>query len=151
MSTRIVRSPQASPPSVPEPRARHAMPASLRAAVPLLVLALAIVGALGVARGLGDGARRALLIETRTVPPEGALEFSDSPAEATRFFAERDEVTIRIPRDMLVAELLALYHLGNRADVRAALSEQLNASRDDDLLREGEELTIRLTPAREGQ
>lgn len=115
----------------------------------MLLLALAVVLVLGAARGLGEGVRRAALIETRTSPPETGLEFSDSPAEAVRFFAERDEVTIRIPRDMTVAELLALYHLGNRPDVRSALREQLNATDETDLLREGEELTIRLTPARE--
>jgi hypothetical protein len=149
MSTRIVPSPPASPPVRPAPEQGSAWPRSWRAAVPALLLALAVVLALGVARGLGATVRRAALIETRLSPPESGLEFSDSPAEAVRFFAERDEVTIRIPRDMTVAELLALYHLGNRPDVRTALREQLNASDDADLLREGEELTIRLTPTRE--
>lgn len=149
MSTRIVPSRPATPPTRPSPHERSRWPRSWRGAVPALLLALAIVLALGAARGLGDPVRRAALIETRTSPPETGLEFSDSPAEAVRFFADRDEVTIRIPRDMTVADLLALYHLGNRPDVRSALREQLNASDDADLLREGEELTIRLTPARE--
>lgn len=149
MSTRIVPSKPAQPAVRPAPEERSTWPRAWRASVPALLLVLAVVLALGAARGLGEPVRRAALIETRTSPPETGLEFSDSPAEAVRFFADRDEVTIRIPRDMTVAELLAIYHLGNRPDVRAALREQLNATEDADLLREGEELTIRLTPATE--
>ena len=148
MSTRIV--PRTGAPPVPAQEIRTHRPVPWRALVPALLLALMVVVVLGAARGLGAAIRRAALIETRITPPESGLEFSDSPTEATRFFADRDEVTIRIPRDITVAEFLALYHLGNRPDVRAALREQLDATEDTDLLREGEELTIHLTPVREG-
>ena len=82
--------------------------------------------ALGLASLVGPKTRSALLIEVETVP-RSDLSFRDSPAEATRFFAVRDTVTVVVPRDMTVGAFLALYHLETSAPARAALSEQLGA------------------------
>jgi len=108
---------------------------------------LGLVAALGVASLVGDEVRSALLVEVET-EPVAELSYRDAPEEAARFFAERDTVTVAVPRDMSVADFLALYHLETNPAAREALRDQLGAVSDADPLREGDQLTLPLTPSR---
>jgi hypothetical protein len=119
----------------------------LLAAIVLAGSALALVVVLGLAALLGDHVRGAVLIADRNAPPAPALTYTDAPQSAA-FFEARDSVTVRIPWDMTVSEFLSLYHLENNAAARAALARDLGASARDDLLREGDEVSFRLTARR---
>lgn len=127
--------------------ARHRMDALLGASGLPVAAALGLVATLGLASLLGERVRSAVLVEVETTPP-GPLSFHDAPEEAARFFALRDTVTVRVPRDMTVSDFLALYHLETNAGARAALREQLGAAAADDPLREGDRVRLPLTLSR---
>jgi hypothetical protein len=110
-----------------------------------LVVALGLITALGLSALLGEGFREAVLVEVDVSPAGAEPTFSDAPLEAARFFADRDTVTVSIPRDMTVSEFLALYHLENNEAARTAIREQVGAASPGDLLREGDRVTVPLT------
>lgn len=114
-------------------------------AVAVGLLAGGLIVALGLATLLGDGVRRSLLVEVDRRPRDSEPSYSDAPSEAAAFFARRDTVRVRIPRDMTVADFLGLYHLETNAAARAALRIQLGASAGGDLLREGDTVTLTVT------
>ena len=116
------------------------------AGLPAAVL-VGLVATLGLASLVGDAVRSAVLVEVETEAPT-SLSVRDAPEEATRFFARRDTVTVTVPRDMTVAELLALYHLETSTAAREALRDQLGAGGEADRLREGDRVTFPLTLAR---
>ena len=96
---------------------------------------------------LSERVRAAVLIADRSAAPSAALRYTDAPQSAA-FFEGRDSATVRVPWDMTVAEFLSLYHLENNASARASLERELGAIEADDVLREGDEITIRLTATR---
>lgn len=126
-------------PSGPTPRAM-AMGAAL--------LAGGLIAVLGVASLVGEGVRSAVLVEVDRSPVGSQPSYSDAPAEAAAFFARRDTVRVRVPRDMTVGEFLALYHLETNTAARTALRDQLGAVADGDVLREGDRVTLTLTVPR---
>lgn len=138
-------SPQADLPAVPPSEDTPSSPPLLRVVGVLAALALGLVTALGVATLLGEDFREALLVEIDTDPAGAELAYSDAPREAARFFEDRDTVSVRVARDMTVADFLELYHLQNSAAARDALREQLGAVAPEDLLREGDRVTLPLT------
>ncbi len=108
---------------------------------------LALLGVFGLAKLLGVPVRRAAFIADRASAPAAELRYTEAPQSAA-FFEDRDSVTVRVPWDMSVGEFLSLYHLENNASARAALERQLGASRIKDPLREGDEISFRLTATR---
>ena len=114
------------------------------------VLAAGLLVSLGMASLLGSTVRKAVLIELDTSPVGSEPSLSDAPDEAARFFADRDTVLVRIPWDMTVADFLGLYHLETNPRARAALRDQLGASSDADVLREGDAVSLTLTVTRPG-
>ncbi|HZD05118.1 MAG TPA: hypothetical protein VE173_09370 [Longimicrobiales bacterium] len=108
-----------------------------------------LILALGLASLLGDPVRDAVLVEVERSPLGSRPSYSDAPREAAAFFARRDTVRVRMPRDMTVGDFLGLYHLETNVAARAALRDQLGAVAEDDLLREGDQVTITITVARE--
>ena len=124
-------------------------PGALRLGGLGLAVLLGVVTALGVAALLGEGFREAVLIEVETSPVGAEPTYSDAPREAARFFADRDTVSVVVPRDMTVADFLALYHLENNRAAADALRDQLGAAAPGDLLREGDRVTLPLTLRRE--
>lgn len=88
-----------------------------------------------------------------TVGPE---EIDDPTAfderAAPRFFAERNEVELVVPRDMTLAELLRLYQI-DFPHVRRQIAEQkgVESLADGDTIAEGERFRLTLTPPAEGQ
>jgi hypothetical protein len=101
-----------------------------------------------VASLLGEDVRNAVLVEVDRGLAGSEVSYSDAPAEAALFFAERDSVTVRVPRDMTAGEFLALYHLETNASARGALRDQLGVLSDTDPLREGDRVTLDLTLTR---
>jgi hypothetical protein len=71
--------------------------------------------------------------------------------EAPRFLAERNEIEIRVPRDMSAGEFLRLYQLGEFVHVRRQIAkkEGIPELRDDHRLRKGRVYRITLTPPSE--
>lgn len=130
----------------PQPVASPAGPAT--GAVTVGLLAGGLILSLGLAALLGDGVRRAVLVEVERSPLGSRPSYTDAPAEAAAFFARRDTVRARVPRDMTVGDFLALYHLETNAAARAALRDQLGAGADGDVLREGDEVTLTVTVPR---
>lgn len=143
--------PAVVPPGKPDSAPPRSGPPLLRVAGVVLTAALAVATALGVAALLGEGFRGAVLVEVETGPAGSLPAYSDVPAEATRFFADRDTVAVRVPRDMTVADFLALYHLENNRAAREALRDQLGAAAPSDRLREGDRVTLPLTLRRENR
>lgn len=127
--------------------ARHGRPMRLLGGV--VLLAAGLILALGLASLLGDPIRDAVLVQVDRSPVGSQPSYSDAPREAATFFARRDTVRVRVPRDMTVSEFLGLYHLETNAAARAALRDQLGAVADGDLLREGDRVTITVTVSRE--
>jgi hypothetical protein len=140
---------QVSQPSPTAAAAGPAVPRTRAALIGLAVLVLAVGAtlALGVAALLGERVRAAALIADRSAAPSAALRYTDAPQSAA-FFEGRDSATVRVPWEMTVAEFLSLYHLENNASARASLERELGAVELDDVLREGDEITIRLTATR---
>ena len=118
-------------------------PASMVLGSALVTLGLVVV--LGAAAALGEPVRRAALLSLDEEPPADPLPLSDTAPEAAAFFLERDSVTVRVPWDMTVAELLTLYHLENNASARQALRDRFGAVEATDRLVEGAELSFVLT------
>lgn len=114
----------------------------------ILALAVGSMTTLGLAALLGEDLRTAVLVEVDRELAGSEVSYSDAPAEAARFFAERDSVQVRVPRDMSVAAFLSLYHLETNASARAALRDQLGAVADEDVLREGDVVSFDLTLTR---
>lgn len=112
------------------------------------VLAAGLLLVLGLSALGGEAVRNALLVEVDHGLTGSEPTYSDAPAEAASFFADRDSVTVRVPWDMSVGEFLALYHLETNPSARAALRDQLGALADGDPLREGDRVTLRLTLGR---
>lgn len=110
-----------------------------------------LVVVLGVASLVGEPVRNAVFVETDVSPVGSELSWSDAPAEAARFFSDRDSVRVRVPWDMSVSEFLSLYHLETNPSAREALRDQLGASAPEDPLREGDEVTFTLTQPRPGR
>jgi hypothetical protein len=102
---------------------------------------------LGLAVLLGEPVRSAALLSDRAAVPEEAARYAEAPRSAA-FFAGRDSVHVRVPWDMTVGEFLTLYHLENNANARAALERQLGVRARDAYLREGDEVSFRLTTSR---
>lgn len=130
---------------------RHRRPARPRPAalaVGAALLAGGLILALGVAALVGDAVRRAVLVEVDRSPRGAQPSYSDAPAEAAAFFARRDTVRVRVPRDMTLAAFLSLYHLETNLSARDALREQLGVVAEGDVLREGERVTLTITVPR---
>ena len=106
---------------------------------------LGFVVVLGAAAAIGEPVRRAALLSLDDEPPVESLPLSDTSPEASSFFLERDSVTLRVPWDMTVAELLTLYHLENNTSARQALRDRFGAVEAGDRLQEGSELSFVLT------
>lgn len=115
----------------------------------LLACALLALAVPGLAALLGEGFREAVLVEVEVDPASSEPAWSDAPMEAARFFAERDTLTVVVPRDMTLARFLALHHLETHSGAREAIREQLGLSESSDLLREGDRVTLPLTLRRE--
>jgi hypothetical protein len=114
----------------------------------LLTLAVGLLVVLGLAALVGEDVRNAVLVEVDRGLAGSEVSYSDAPAEAALFFAERDSVTIRVPWEMTAGEFLALYHLETNASARGALRDQLGVSSDTDPLRAGDRVTLALTLTR---
>ncbi len=71
---------------------------------------------------------------------------------APRFFDERNQVEVVVPRDMTLAELLRLYQI-DFPHVRRQITEQkgVESLAGEDLLAAGERYQLTLTPPAEGQ
>lgn len=71
---------------------------------------------------------------------------------APRFFAERNQLELTVPRDMTLAELLRLYQI-DFPHVRRQIAEQkgVESLADGDPIAEGERFRLALTPPAEGQ
>lgn len=121
-----------------------------RVAAFAFLITVGLLTSLGMASLLGGAVRRAVLVELETSPVGAEPALSDAPEEAARFFSERDTVRVLVPWDMNVSEFLGLYHLETNPSARAALRDQLGASSDADILREGDEVSLTLTVTRPG-
>lgn len=130
---------------------RPARPTLAALAVGSALLAGGLILALGVAALVGDAVRGAVLVEVDRSPRSAQPSHSDAPAEAAAFFARRDTVQVRVPRDMTLADFLSLYHLETNLSARAALREQLGVVAEGDVLREGERVTLTITVPRVGR
>lgn len=119
-----------------------------RFVVTAVVLAGGLILTLGLASLVGDAVREAVLVEVDASPVGSQPSYSDAPAEAATFFARRDSVEVRVPRDMTLADFLGLYHLETSTAARDALREQLGVVADDDVLREGDRVTLTITVPR---
>ncbi len=88
------------------------------------------------------------------VPP-GPEQIDDPPpfdeGAALRFFAERNQIDLTVPRDMTAGELLRLYQI-DFPHVRRQIAEARGnlVLSDRELLRRGERYRITLTPPAEG-
>ncbi len=136
-------------PSVAEADAAGGRTALLSVLGWLALLAGGLILSLGMASLVGARVRSAALVDVDRSPVGSVPSYSDAPRAALAFFARRDTVTVRVSRDMTVADFLALYHLETNASARAALRDQLGAVADADLLREGDEVTLTVTVGRE--
>lgn len=115
----------------------------------LLACGLLALAVPGLAALLGEGFREAVLVEVEVDPTASEPTWSDAPMEAARFFAQRDTLTVVVPRDMTLARFLALHHLETHTGAREAIREQLGLTEPSDLLREGDRVTLPLTLRRE--
>jgi hypothetical protein len=104
----------------------------------------AVLCVIGVVVALGPSLRSALLVETQTGADTASPTLVESPAEEDAFFTARDQVTVVVPRDMTVGELVELYSLGrnSRTEIARTLKREVT---DETLLRRGQQLTLRLT------
>lgn len=88
------------------------------------------------------------------VPPGPELIDDPPPFDegaALRFFEERNEIDLTVPRDMTAGELLRLYQIDFphvRRQIAQARGDQILSDRA--LLRRGERYHITLTPPAEG-
>lgn len=101
--------------------------------------------AFGAAALVGEPLRRAAILHLDDAPPSRPVPLSDATPAAATFFLERDSVTVVVPWDMSVRELLGLYHLDNNVSARDALETQLGVARGDDRVREGQVFSFVLT------
>ncbi len=94
------------------------------------------------------GFAKLTVVDPNQLDEELALEDRDSP----RFLAERNRVTVVIPRDMTVGVFLELYQI-SQEHIRRQIAEQLGKdyAADSDVLKQGLELILELTPPAEEQ
>jgi hypothetical protein len=113
----------------------------------LLVLALVVFFAPGLTSELAG------YKPLGTIGPEEIDEPSSFDERAApRFFAERNQVELVVPRDTTLGELLRLYQV-DFPHVRRQIAEQKGVENmdDGDRIAEGERFELTLTPPAEGQ
>jgi len=117
---------------------------------PIILLSSLVLVVAGAAVLVAPGPTRdvaGLMLLGAPLPPDELRDIAMS--EAGAFFADRDSVTLRVPEEMTVRDLLRLYEM-DLPHVRAGLAEQLGVSVagvGSIALSKGRELTIRrLTP-----
>ena len=126
----------------PPPAVRHYLGPAVALAV-LLLVAL-------VTTRWAPAIRRALMIETRVTADSTGLPLSDAQDRAAlEFFDQRDSAVVRVPYDMTVGELLALYQLESNPSAQEAIAAATRRRAPvphDVPLKAGQAFTILLTP-----
>jgi hypothetical protein len=120
----------------------------LAVALGLALAALLWVVLDAVAGAAGPGLRAAAMVHTDTRAAGSRVTFDDASREAAAFLGDRDSVSVVVPWDMTLDELLRLYHLENNASARQSLVDAVGGPlAPGDRVPEGTRIRFALTPS----